>query len=129
MTTFFDSKAGIWTGRILSAVPGLLFLGSAGAKLSGATQAIEQCGNFGYPAGTLPDIGIVEVVCAILYLVPRTAVLGAVLLTAYLGGGRPRCRAARLLRTKSCRNGLRKSVGRMALFSSRRNTTTGRRPC
>jgi multidrug efflux pump subunit AcrB len=86
MSTFFDSKAGIWTGRILSALPGLLFLGSASAKLSGAAQVIEQFGKFGYPAGTLPAIGVVELVCAILYLVPRTAVLGAVLLTAYLGG-------------------------------------------
>ncbi len=43
-------------------------------------------GKFGYPAETMMPLAIVELLCAILFLVPRTAVLGAVLLTGYLGG-------------------------------------------
>jgi DoxX-like family len=46
----------------------------------------EFVGRFGYPESTLPVIGLLELACAVLYALPRTAVLGAVLLTGYLGG-------------------------------------------
>ena len=42
--------------------------------------------QFGYPSGLIVPIGVVELACVVLYVIPRTAVLGAVLLTGYLGG-------------------------------------------
>jgi hypothetical protein len=77
----------LWTGRVLGAVPALMMLGSASMKLSHAPDfAAKWTNEAGYPIGALTPIGIVELLCVALYLVPRTAVLGAVLLTAYLGG-------------------------------------------
>ena len=76
-----------WTGRILSALPVLLLLFSASLKLSGSQQMIESMtGKYGFPHGTVFAIGILELTCLALYLIPRTAVLGAILLTGYLGG-------------------------------------------
>jgi hypothetical protein len=77
----------LWTGRVLSALPVLLMVFSASMKLSHAPQFVEQwTGKFGYPESELTAIGLLELACVALYAVPRTAVLGAVLLTGYLGG-------------------------------------------
>jgi hypothetical protein len=77
----------LWTGRVLSLLPALLILFSAGMKLAHAPQFIAQwTGKFGYTEGSATTIGVIEVACVVLYLVPRTSVLGAVLLTGYLGG-------------------------------------------
>lgn len=86
MTTFFDSKAGIWTGRIASALPVLALFASAFTKLSGSPQMAEHIGQLGYAPTILPTLGLLELVCVALYIVPRTAILGAILLTGYLGG-------------------------------------------
>jgi hypothetical protein len=79
-----------WAGRAVSALPPLLMGMSAAFKLVGAfTGSKELMDNWtasGYPPGALLPIGIVELACAIVYVVPRTAVLGAVLVTGYLGG-------------------------------------------
>jgi uncharacterized membrane protein YphA (DoxX/SURF4 family) len=76
-----------WTGWALSVLPALALVMSAAMKLSGSTQATEMfSGKYGYPASALAVIGILELGCTLLYLVPRTAVLGAILLTGYLGG-------------------------------------------
>jgi hypothetical protein len=77
----------LWTGRALSALPVLLLLLSAAMKLSHAPQFVAKwTGMFGYSEGSLTAIGLLELACVAVYLVPRTAVLGAVLLTGYLGG-------------------------------------------
>lgn len=76
-----------WTGRVLTALPCLLLLFSASMKLRRPPEMVEGFVNhFGYPEGSLLPIGLAEVACTVLYLVPQTAVLGAALLTAYLGG-------------------------------------------
>lgn len=81
------SKAMLWTGRALSGLSVALFLMSAVMKLSQNPQVVQGWqGQQGYPLSTLVPIGIVELLCVVLYAVPRTAVLGALLLTAYLGG-------------------------------------------
>lgn len=80
------STARLWTGRILSAVPILFLIMSAGMKLAHRPEVVEGFGKFGYPESTLLPIGLVELLCVVLYLVPWTRVLGAVLLTGYLGG-------------------------------------------
>jgi hypothetical protein len=76
-----------WTGRVLTALPALLLTMSAGMKLAGRPEVVEAfVGHFGFPAGALAPIGVVELACAALCVVPRSAVLGAVLATGYLGG-------------------------------------------
>jgi hypothetical protein len=90
MMTTSAGKTRLWSGRVVSAIPVLLMLMSATFKLAGAfTGSKEMMDNWvgsGYPPATLLPIGVVEAACAILYAVPRTAVLGAVLVTGYLGG-------------------------------------------
>jgi len=76
-----------WTGRILSAVPVLMLLLSASMKITRSPQAVEAFpGKFGWPAGLLVPIGVLELLCTVAYLVPQTALLGAILVTGYLGG-------------------------------------------
>jgi hypothetical protein len=77
----------LWAGRVLSALPVLVFAMSASMKLTASAQVVQGLTEkAGYPAGTITPIGMVELLCAVLYVVPQTSVLGAVLLTGYLGG-------------------------------------------
>ena len=77
----------IWTGRVMTAIPALMMLMSGGMKLAHPPQFLENfVGKFGYPAGAATGIGAVEILCVVLYLVPMTRVLGAVLMTGFLGG-------------------------------------------
>jgi hypothetical protein len=75
-----------WAGRVASALPVAIMLFSAAVKLSGSPEMVQNWAKSGYPAGALVPIGLVEIACAVLYAIPRTAVLGAVLVTGYLGG-------------------------------------------
>lgn len=75
-----------WLGYAFSTVPVLLLLLSAYMKLSRSPQAVEGFAKMDYPAGALLWIGIAELTCTLLYVFPKTAVLGAMLLTGYLGG-------------------------------------------
>ncbi len=90
----------IWTGRVLSAIPVLLLAMSAGFAFARTPQVIEGMGKFGYPESKLLLVAVLEIGSALIYAIPRTAVLGAILMTAYLclGGpvpaGRPAARAA-----------------------------------
>jgi DoxX-like family len=77
----------LWVGRVVSALPILGMTLSAAVKLSHQTQFVSTfVGKLGYPEGTLTGIGLLELTCVALYAIPRTKVLGAVLLTGYLGG-------------------------------------------
>jgi DoxX-like family len=85
------SKGMLWTGRILSALSSLL-VGFAGIiKLTHSPQIIEGFAKMGYPASLVLPIGIIEVSCVIVYLIPRTSVLGAILLSGFLGGAIATC--------------------------------------
>lgn len=79
-------KGILWAGRIASAVPVVMLAMSAAMKLARTPSTLEGWTRFGYPAGALIPIGVVELACAVLYAIPRTAVLGAILVTGYLGG-------------------------------------------
>jgi hypothetical protein len=82
-----QNKAMTRAGWVISGLIGLLMVFSATMKLTNAPGLAEQMvGRFGYPKDLILVIGIAEVCCVLLYLIPRTAVLGAVLLTGYLGG-------------------------------------------
>lgn len=86
-TTAAQPKWMTWGGRVLTALPALLLAFSGVMKLSGSAQVVEGFTvKFGFPASVIVPIGLVELACTLAYLVPRTAVLGAVLLTGYLGG-------------------------------------------
>lgn len=77
----------VWGGRVLTALPSLVLLMSALMKLSQNPKVIEgMVEKDGFPPGAPLAIGVVELASLALYLVPRTSVLGAVLLTGYLGG-------------------------------------------
>ena len=73
-------------GWILGLLPALLLLFSAVMKFAKPPAVVDGFHKFGYPDRLIVPLGVVEFACAILYLIPRTATLGAVLLTGYLGG-------------------------------------------
>jgi hypothetical protein len=72
----------------LTAFAGLFWIMDAGMKLAGLPQVAETMRPLGWPtdSGTILTLGIIQTVSLVLYLVPRTSILGAILLTAYLGG-------------------------------------------
>jgi hypothetical protein len=76
----------VWIGRVLSGLAVLFLAFDAGFKLLQSPMAIEGTVELGYPASAILKIGIIQVVCLIIYLIPRTSVLGAILWTGYLGG-------------------------------------------
>jgi hypothetical protein len=78
--------AAVWAGRVLSGIAVLFLAMDAGMKLLQLPAAVEGTTQLGYPASVIVPIGIIQVVCLLLYLVPRTSVLGAILWTGYLGG-------------------------------------------
>jgi hypothetical protein len=80
------SNAGLWTGRIISALVILFMLFDAVIKLLRLPAAVEGTVRLGYPASVVLPIGIVGLTCIVLYAIPRTSVLGAILLTGYFGG-------------------------------------------
>ena len=80
------SKGRLWAGRIMSALPVLFLLMDGVMKLVKPEFVVKATVQLGYPESVIFGLGIVVLVCVILYLIPRTAVLGAILLTGYLGG-------------------------------------------
>jgi len=77
----------LWTGWALSALPILMMLVSAAMKFPHPPEVVQMfVGKFGYPESSLFLIGVVELASAVVFAIPRTAVLGAVLVTGYLGG-------------------------------------------
>ncbi|MEN3328512.1 MAG: hypothetical protein V7638_3319 [Acidobacteriota bacterium] len=80
------NKSSLWAGRILSALPVLFLLLDGIMKIVKPAFVVEATVQLGYPESVIIGLGVVLVACTILYLIPRTAVLGAILLTAYLGG-------------------------------------------
>jgi hypothetical protein len=75
-----------WSGRLLSLVPVVILLWSAREKLTHSPRYVAEWSRIGYAPAAVSGIGLVEVACVVLYLIPQTAVLGTVLLTGYLGG-------------------------------------------
>jgi hypothetical protein len=84
--TATTSKAMLWTGRVMSFVPALFLLVGGAMNLTKPDFAVKGIGELGYPEHVVVRLGMVSLACSIVYLIPRTAVLGAILLTGYLGG-------------------------------------------
>jgi hypothetical protein len=75
-----------WVGRAISALPAVLLLFSASLKITSSPMIVDPLGKAGFSPGLVTAIGVLELACVAIYLVPPTAVLGALLLTGYLGG-------------------------------------------
>jgi len=81
-----SATAKTWTARVLTSLLVLFLLIDGAGKVLRFAPYVEGTARVGYPVSCLIPLGLVLVACTILYVFPRTAVLGAVLLTAYLGG-------------------------------------------
>ena len=81
-----DTTYARWIGRILSAIPTLFLVFDGAIKLVHPAAVTEASERMGFPDHLAGPLGVILLACLALYLVPRTAVLGATLLTAYLGG-------------------------------------------
>ena len=75
-----------WVGRVLSGIAVLFLVVDLSFKVFPSSQAIEAMTQLGWPAHHLPLLGVLEIACLALYLIPRTAPVGAILWTGYLGG-------------------------------------------
>jgi len=80
------SKKMLWAGRIMSGLPALFLLVHAIAKFVKPAAVVEGTVKLGYSESVILPLGIVLLVCTVIYLIPRTSILGAILLTGYLGG-------------------------------------------
>lgn len=76
----------IWAGCVLSGIPAALVLFGAVLKIIKAPSVIEGMSRYGIAENLIVAIGIIELTCALVYLIPRLAVLGAILMTALMGG-------------------------------------------
>jgi hypothetical protein len=84
--TTLVSKRRLWAGRILSGLAVLFLLFDAVIKVMKIRPVVEGFAKAGYPESVAVPIGMVLLVCVVIYAIPRTSVLGAILLTGYLGG-------------------------------------------
>jgi len=79
-------KTRLWTGRIISIITVLFLLFDSITKLMREEHSLKGTIQLGYPENLVVVIGLILLICTILYIIPRTSILGAVLLTGYLGG-------------------------------------------
>src|SRR5436190_5288690 len=80
------SNKSLWAGRIMSALPALFLFVDGAMKLVKPEVVVKATVELGYREAVILPLGVVLLACTILYVIPRTAVLGAILLTGYLGG-------------------------------------------
>jgi len=80
------SKRMLWTGRILSGLAALFLLADSVGKFVRPAPVVEGTVLLGYPESVILPLGILLLACTLLYVIPYTSVLGAILLTGYLGG-------------------------------------------
>jgi hypothetical protein len=85
-TTAGATPASVWIGRVLSAVVALLLLADGVTQLLASASMRAEMEAAGFATSLLPILGIITLTCTILYAIPQTAVLGAILLTGFLGG-------------------------------------------
>jgi len=76
----------VWVGRVISILVSLLFAMSALMKLRGGPEVIQGMAHLGLPESLIVPLAILEISCVVIYAIPATSVLGAILLTGYIGG-------------------------------------------
>ena len=84
--TMTISNTALWIGRVLAGLFTLFMVFDAVVKLLQLPQAVEPTVQLGWAATALPAIGALSLMCLVLFLIPRTSIIGAVLMTGYLGG-------------------------------------------
>jgi len=80
------SRKSLWTGRIISGIAILFMLFDSITKLLKVDAVVKASAQLGYSGTALSAIGATLLVCVVVYVIPRTSILGAVLITGYLGG-------------------------------------------
>ena len=80
------SKSSLWAGSIISTLVVLFLLFDGVTKVLMVAPVVEASVQLGIPLSVVPGIGIVLLICTVVYVIPRTSVLGAILLTGFLGG-------------------------------------------
>ncbi len=80
------SKNTMWTGRVVSGFAVLFMLFDSITKILKVDAVMKATAQLGYPTELISVIGVILLVCVVIYVVPRTSILGAILLTGYLGG-------------------------------------------
>ena len=76
----------VWVGRVITLLAGLAFGFGGFMKLKGGPEVVQGMAHLGLPESMIASLAILEIACVLTYLIPATSVLGAVLLTGYLGG-------------------------------------------
>jgi hypothetical protein len=82
----FNTKKWLWTGRILSILGAGFMVFDGVVHISRIAPVTQSFAQMGYSLDVIVPLSIIELICVLLYIVPRTSVLGAILLTGYLGG-------------------------------------------
>jgi hypothetical protein len=80
------SSSALWAGGVITGLVVLFLLFDGVTKIIKVTPVVQACEELGVPGHTVVGIGVLLVVCTVIYATPPTAVLGAILLTGYLGG-------------------------------------------
>ena len=81
-----ESNKQVWTGRVFSALAVLFLTMDAVMKMIVVPEAVKGTGQLGWPVSSIVPLGILQAILLIIYVMPRTSVLGAILWTGYLGG-------------------------------------------
>jgi hypothetical protein len=76
----------VWVGRVITALVSLLFLMSAFMKVKGGPEVVQGFAHLGFPESLALPLAILELSCVVIYLIPATSVMGAILLAGYMGG-------------------------------------------
>jgi len=76
----------VWIGRVISILTSLVFLMSGGMKLKGGAEVTQGMAHLGLPDSLILPLAIIEISCVVIYLIPKTSILGAILLTGFIGG-------------------------------------------
>jgi hypothetical protein len=84
--TAISSRTALWAGRVISAVCVLFLLLDSIIHVMNVPPVVEAFAKLGFPDSLALTLGVLELVCIALYVIPRTSILGAILLTGYLGG-------------------------------------------
>jgi hypothetical protein len=85
-TTTPARRIWVWAGRVISGLVALVFAMSAFMKLKGGPELAQGMAHLGLPDSLVMPLAILEISCVVIYLIPPTSVLGAILLTGYIGG-------------------------------------------
>ncbi len=76
----------VWVGRVISILASLVFAMSAFMKVKGGAELTQGMAHLGLPESLIMPLAVLEISCVVVYLIPATSVLGAILMTGFIGG-------------------------------------------